>query len=253
MNNKKDTVEPNKRTYRILHCIDNLGRGGAESQLVQTLLYIDRERFQNHVCYLRPPRDLEEAIVHSGLPVTNLNIKSQRSWWRAIQGLRKLIRQYHIDLIHASTSYSNIYAPIAGAIERIPVIFTLTTTHNAREHGQARSSFLRQLRVKNFYLWRALVLKLTKARIIAVSNTVKESAIRDLGIPASRIELVYRGLVSEDYQPKHQEKGVIQEAKQELGLADAYPVLINVGRLWPVKGQRDLIQAMPMVKKNFPG
>ncbi len=253
MRRMKHTVtklEQITRPYRVLHCIDNLGRGGAESQLVQTLAHIDKTRFDNSVCHLNSPDDLKGSIVKSGLPVTNLNIGNPRNLFKAIKGLRRLIREHHIELIHASTSYSNFYAPIVGIIEHIPVIFTLTTTHNAKVHGQTRGSFLRRLRVKNFFLWRAAILKIAKAGIVAVSNTVKESAIKDLRIPAERIEVVYRGLVPEQYA--QQDVEIIQKAKQKLGLADAYPILINVGRLWPVKGQKDLILAMSMVAKSFP-
>jgi glycosyltransferase involved in cell wall biosynthesis len=253
MNNKSNTGKPVQRIYRILHCIDNLGRGGAESQMVQTLLNIDKSRFKNYVCYLHPPGDLEAIIVQTGLPVTNLDLPSSRSWFKAIRGLQRLVRQDHIELIHASTSYSNIYAPIVGVLEHIPVLFTLTTTHDAKMHSQTRSSLFRRLRVKSFFLLRSFILNITKTRIIAVSNAVKESAIEHLGIPTSRIDLVYRGLVLQDYHPDPFGKDTIQKARQELGLADAYPVLLNVGRLWPVKGQKDLIQAMPAVKKHFPG
>jgi L-malate glycosyltransferase len=252
MEKEKATVEPGKRTYRILHCIDNLGTGGSESQLVQTLLYMDNNRFKNYVCYLRPPSDLEEAIVNSGLPVTNLDIKSQRSWLRAIRGIRRLIRQYHIELIHASTSYSNIYAPLVGAIEHIPVVFTLNTTYDARDYFQAKPSFLRQWRVKRFFLLRACILKATKTKMIAVSNTTKNSAVEHLGIPADRIIVVYRGLVPENFEPGRFSPEIIQRARQELNITDAYPILINVGRLWSEKGQKDLIRAMPFVLKSYP-
>jgi len=252
MKEQMKIIEPRPGSYRILHCIDNLGRGGAESQLVQTLLNMDNNRFENYVCYLRPPSDLEAAIVRSGLPVTNLNISSPRSWLRAILRLKRLVREHHIELIHASTSYSNVYAPIVGAIEHIPVLFTLTTTHDAKTHGETRSSFFRQFRVKNFYSWRAFLLKTTRAKIIAISNTVKESAIKDLRIPADRITVVYRGLTVEDYHPEHHGEAVIETLKETLGVTGAYPILLNVGRLWPVKCQKDLVQAMPAVKKHFP-
>jgi glycosyltransferase involved in cell wall biosynthesis len=85
-----------------------------------------------------------------------------------------------------------------------------------------------------------------------VSNTVKESAIKNLGISADRVDVVYRGLAIENFLPEHHEDGAAIKLKEELTLADAYPILINVGRLWPVKGQRDLIQAMPAIKKRFP-
>jgi glycosyltransferase involved in cell wall biosynthesis len=247
-----DIYDPGARPYRVLHCIDNLGKGGSETQLVQTLRYMDSNRFENYVCYLYPPSELEETIVRSGVPVINLNIGRSRNWWRAIQGLRKLARQYQIDLIHASTSYSNIYAPLVGVIERIPVVFTLNTTYDARDYIRAKPSFLRKWRVRQFFFLRSLVLRATRTKIIAVSNTTRNSAIKHLGIPAKRIDVVYRGLNPEDFEPGRFSTDSIQRVRQALNIANAYPVLINVGRLWWEKGQKDLIRAMPFVLSNYP-
>lgn len=240
------------RPYRILHCIDDLGRpGGAEAQLVQTLLHMDRTRFQCLTCHLHPPDELAGTLVASGLPVVDLNINGQRHWLQAIQGLRRLIVQNNIELIHASTSYSNLYAPLAGAIERIPVVFTLINTFDPMDYSLAQASFLSKWRVKQFFMLRALILKATKANIVAISNSVKDSAV-DHGIPAQRIQVIYRGLVPEDFNPGRVPGEAIDRARQELGLTGAYPILINVGRLWPQKGQKDIIQAIPDILKCFP-
>ncbi|GEM_PF-146014 len=237
------------RSYRILHCIDSLGCGGSEWQLLHTLHHMDRSRFNCSVCYLQPPGDLEQGISCLRLPVTNLNIQGARDWLRAMQGLMELVNQCHAELIHASTSYSNIYAPLVGAIKHIPVVFTLNRTFDAENQAD---SYLRQWRLRMFFMLRAWVLKVTKARLIAVSQSVKESAVKHLRLPAERIQVVYRGLVPQDYEPGRFSGEEIQKARQDIGLTDAYPVLINVGRLWSVKGQKYLIQAMPIILKRFP-
>lgn len=240
------------RPYRILHCIDNLGRGGAESQMVQTLLHIDKRRFENYVCFLHLPNDLEKEIIDAGLPITNLNINSPRNFFQAIRGLRQSVRKYKIDLIHASTYYSNLYAPIVGAIEHIPVVFTLNTTYDVRDYNSADPSFMCKWRIKRFYQLRAFILKVTKASIIAVSNSTKKSAIEHLKIPAEKIQVVYRGLIPENYKPEFFSTERIQSTKHELGITNAFPILVNVGRLWSEKGQKDLIQAMPHILKSYP-
>jgi glycosyltransferase involved in cell wall biosynthesis len=252
MNNNNRISQIETTPYRILHCIDNLGRGGSETQLIQTLLSMDRTRFKNYVCYLNPPSDLEEAIVRAGLPITNLHIGNQHNWFRAMRGISMLIRQHHIQLIHASTSYSNLYAPLVGVIKHIPVIFTLNTTYNIKDHVQALHSFLKRWRLKIFFGLRSLILRATKSTIIAVSNATKESAIKYLGIPADRISVVYRGLVPENYATEHFSLEITQKAKEELNITNAFPILINVGRLWSVKNQKDLVQAMPVLLKSYP-
>jgi glycosyltransferase involved in cell wall biosynthesis len=252
MNNNNYISQNDINPYRILHCIDNLGRGGSETQLLQTLLAMDKTRFQNYVCYLNSPSDLEEAIAHSGLLVTNLHIGHQRNWFRAIRGISKLINRYHIQLIHASTSYSNIYAPIAGAIKRIPVLFTLNNIYNVNDFKEATQSFLRRWRLKGFFYLRSWILRATKTKMIAISNAARKSAMEHLRIPANRINVVYRGLIPENYEPGCFSPEILQRARQELNITDAFPALIHVGRLWAVKNQEDIIRAMPIVLKSYP-
>lgn len=43
-----------------------------------------------------------------------------------------------------------------------------------------------------------------------------------------------------------------QSAREELGLAQNVPVIVCIGRLFPAKGQRDLIRALPAVQQCWP-
>jgi glycosyltransferase involved in cell wall biosynthesis len=237
---------------RVLHCIDALGPGGAETQFVQTLLHTDRDRFEHLVCVLQTTEWYKDTVFGPDIPIINLNIGGPRHWLKAVRGLRRIIKQYNIGLIHASTAYANIYAPLAARLEHVPIVFTLTTTYDTKDHVKTRGSFLRRWRVKNFYFWRAIALKMATAKIVAISNSVKESAVKHLGIPAGRIEVVYRGLDAEQYRPGHISEGAIREVKTALELDGAYPILINVARLYHVKGQKDLLRAMPFVLKSYP-
>ena len=45
---------------------------------------------------------------------------------------------------------------------------------------------------------------------------------------------------------------VVQRLTEQLGLQDAYPILINVGRLHPIKGQKYLIPMMSQVVSRRP-
>jgi glycosyltransferase involved in cell wall biosynthesis len=44
----------------------------------------------------------------------------------------------------------------------------------------------------------------------------------------------------------------VKKVKNELGLNGVYPILVNVARLAPVKGQKELLEAMPHILRRFP-
>jgi glycosyltransferase involved in cell wall biosynthesis len=45
----------------------------------------------------------------------------------------------------------------------------------------------------------------------------------------------------------------ISEARSKLLIDDCYPVILNVGRLIPQKGQKYILEAMPLILKSYPG
>jgi glycosyltransferase involved in cell wall biosynthesis len=85
---------------------------------------------------------------------------------------------------------------------------------------------------------------------VAVTEAVKSSAVRRLGIAPERITVIPRGLAAERLVPPGVDE--IAALKSGLSWADAYPVILSVGRLVPQKGHRYAIEAMAEVLKVFP-
>ena len=135
----------------ILLLIKSLGLGGAERLLVDSLPYLDQERFAYHVAYLVPWKaTLVPQIVAAGLPVTclgdGMGIESTQgvstpkqpsvqvtkaqslraalslplAYWR----LLLLQRQKHFDLIHADMPVAGILARLVGRQQTVPVVYT---------------------------------------------------------------------------------------------------------------------------------
>jgi glycosyltransferase involved in cell wall biosynthesis len=80
------------------------------------------------------------------------------------------------------------------------------------------------------------------AHFHAVSRAVKESAVRDLGIPADRITVIERG--RDPARLRVADPVRRERARRRLGLSERDEVLVTVGRQEFQKGQRYLIEAM---------
>lgn len=233
----------------MLHYIPDLGRGGAETQLFNNVRYSDPERFHHVVCFGGPPTDHVAGLEELGVEVVEVG-KGTRPWSiRPALEIRKVIRRRKIDLMHVGL-FPTRFGLLAAISTKTPVVTTIPNTFGNADLEAARVSFVgRSKRVLGIKL-QAWLARFGSDRFIAISNAVKDDAIRALGFPADRTDIVYRGLIPERFDPTAVDSGTI---RNDLELTDAHPILLNVARLAPQKAQSDLLHMMMHVRKEFPG
>jgi len=88
-------------------------------------------------------------------------------------------------------------------------------------------------------------------RIVTVSYTMQEDLIKH-GWSPSKISVVWNGVDPERYDPKNVQKEEVDAIRQKYGIPNGWNMLLFVGRLTWVKGIGNLLQAMPMVIKEYP-
>jgi glycosyltransferase involved in cell wall biosynthesis len=86
-------------------------------------------------------------------------------------------------------------------------------------------------------------------RIVAVSDAVRASYAALAGFPAERTVVIHPGI---DMRAAASAPGDRDRLRRELGVSATAPVLLNVGRLHPVKGQRGLVPAMRAIRRRHP-
>ena len=235
---------------RILHLIDSLAHGGAEHQLALTVGGLDRSKFSSVVCHLHAENDLAKEIRDQGVRVVGLDIpRGFRHWAQGIRKVRGLVSSLNIDLIHTSLFESDVIGGLAGKTTGIPVIGTLCSVGGEPQrlidnpHGGRW-----RLRVTTWF-W-GMALRRLHVRSIAISKTVKRSAVETYGLKDHRVDVVYRAMPEswfENPSPTPDEG-----LRSSLGLDSARPLILNVGRLVPAKGQRYLIEALPQILARMP-
>jgi len=87
--------------------------------------------------------------------------------------------------------------------------------------------------------------------IITVSHAMREDLIRH-GWPGQKISVVWNGVDPERYNPEKYSKEDVQKIREKYGVPENGKMLFFLGRLTWVKGVRNLVQAMPLVLKEFP-
>ena len=243
-----------KQVFRILYCSTALSFGGEQKQMVQILSNLDRDQFKPIVCCIRQFGYVEQEIRNLADKFLCLRMRSRYNLPAAIRGLRQVIKEHDIDLIHMGIFGSEFTGLLAAMSTGVPAVALLQTTYDLRARLAITStkSATWYFKWRTLYMVHAVLARIVKVHFVALSQAIKESAIRHLGLPPERITVIPIGLNPEEYNEGLVHQEAVQRLKDELGLDGAYPILLNVARLSPVKGQKDLIQAMPWVLERFP-
>lgn len=233
-------------TYRIVHIIPTLVRGGAEKQLALLATRLPRDQFDLHVCVLTHSGPLAQSLRDAEIPVHLINKRWKIdlvAYWK----LRRLLKQLKPDLVHTWIFAANSYGRYAARKAGVPHIVA----------GERC--------VDQWKAWHELAIDRYLAphteRIVANSSGVVEF-YAGRGIPSEKFELIPNGIdlphtvtdagstpaSAEDHSQTRSNQLSRKELLSELGLPESAQLIGAVGRLWPQKGYKDLIWAAELLK-----
>ena len=227
------------RKIRILQVIDRIGNAGAET-LQRTLAEgIDRSRFELHVCGLRPrPGSVTlPALQAMGIPTLVLNQHASYDL-PAHFALVRYIRAQRIDLIHTHLPAGDIMGRMAGFVTRRPVVSTIHSGLRDLEEDRPRSQWLNR--------WTA---RLWCRKLVVVSALLREDVAAWYGLPLDRVLAISNAVDTDRFHPLPPAE---REAIKRALVGGNYPMVINVARLVPPKGQDLLLKAARTVVGSRP-
>jgi len=211
-------------------------RGGAEEHMLCLLRGLDRRRFrpllvcpEELLSLLRPelPEDVET------LP---LALQSHRQLGR-MSALRNFLRKQKVQVLHSHGFRPSILASPVGWLTGVPV--TVETPH-VREYWRKGWK-------ANFAVDRVAGRFVTQ--YIAVSEANRKYLVQEKGLPADKIVTILNGCDIERFDRAHTIPGGF---RRESNLADTDRVLLVAARLEPQKGHSVLLQAMKLLRAEFP-
>jgi glycosyltransferase involved in cell wall biosynthesis len=212
---------------RILVLTKTTALGGAERLLMNALPHLDQERFDYRLAALDDSGPLAQAWRARGLPVERIAAGPRsRPGPRTLLALRRALTLERIDLVHA-------HLPLPGALARVATRGLPTrlvyTEHNTLDMYRPVTRWLNAAT----YGWQNAV--------IAVSERVRESALRHVGRRALRRSQV----IANGIDPDELDRAAAREpdpAPPAL-LGEAFRVLVPA-TLEYRKGQDLLIEAV---------
>ena len=232
----------------ILYLIDSLQTGGTERSLLDITGRLDRNRFLPVVCRAYSGDELQSRFVATDTPVVTLGLKGKYHLLRGARRFARLIRETRPALVHTSLFRSDQIGRLACYWTRTPLVSSFVNVSyepvRLRENPRLSARKLNLLRRIDAFSARWV------DRFHAVSETVLASNCHHLRIPSDRVEVIPRGRVIDQFQPL--DGGDRRRVRAELGISDAHPVFLNVGRLVDQKGQAYLIRAMARLAQFLP-
>lgn len=216
--------------FSILEIIGDSSLAGAPRHLLGIVENIDTAKFEIHV--ICPPGPLAGEIrkLSRHIDIDTIVMKSRLDF-SAIKKIRKEIKHTKPEIIHIHGARAGALGRLAGIGLNIPVIYT---EHLRTKNFVIKNHFLNAIHLVGYWF-----LDMFTTLNIAVSESVKEFMVDNNISRFDKIKVIYNGIEPTKFQAK-----TFQNEK-EFKIA-------TVATLNENKGIQFLIQAMPIVKNEFP-
>ena len=161
-----------------------------------------------------------------------------------LRTLRRVVRSQEVPLVCVyKYSYPTAWVPVLYArIARVPVLLITDSFPGISwRYGARFVDFVGRLYSKSLG---RMVLKLCD-RVVVFGPALMESA-RELGLDGSKLSIIPKGVDLDRFQPGCDPQGV----RASLGISPDEAMLLNVGRLVPVKGVETLIEVTRRLSRD---
>jgi len=221
----------------ILHVVPKLSTwGGIGNQLLLVLKHYPRSEFSPIVCSLRDKGVIGQEIENLGIEVVCLNRDFNRGFlWTVVKELQSLIKQRNIQIIRTHEYRANLHGRLAALLSRVPcIVASVHNVYNIRDKKLNR-------RILNKYLGNYT------DKVVAVSEAVKKEILRYDRVTEEKIAVIYNGVDSKRFTSMN-----TRSIRSEFHIAPSVPIVGTVGRFFPQKGQKYLLDAIAKLKNKLP-
>ena len=231
---KRLQPEMNTRSLmRVLHLTTHLNIGGITTyiyRLIKPFRELDIETF-----VLSSGGEYERDFQGRGAQVFTLPIRTKKEVspkvYLNLSKLKKIVKDNHIDLIHAHTRVTQVMARWIQKKTSVPVVTTC--------HGYYKRRLGRRL----MPAWGDAT--------IAISEGVGEQLKKVFKVSEDQIHIVHNGVDLEELDEDFAKQNGV-EAKQSYGFSASDPVLGIISRIVEDKGHEYLIRAGKQMLQDFP-
>lgn len=211
---------------RILFVINNFSYGGAEKLVFDLSKTICPMCDQVSVAALyRMDNEMEEKIKfnleQAGVKTYILDKKAGSDRFATVRKLCKIVKEDNIHLIHAHCSVPMLMGKLAGYFAGVKVVCTIHSTKGYNAMQEKLTSWMTH-------------------SYVSIGQAAEDYMLNDLGIASNKITRIYNAVDVKRYCAKEH----TEYFWNEWGFDAKLPVVLNVGRVVPVKNQICLLRAV---------
>ena len=222
---------------RVLHVLNTLQTGGAETLTLNLARAFDRNRFDLLVASLGDDGEIGAQLRDAGIPTFTLGRRSGIDPGLLAQ-LVRLCRAEAVDVVHTHNVAPWLYA---GPAARLAGAALCHTEHSNLFPAQRA-------------LWHAerALATLTRA-VICDGESVRRQLIEQQKLPARKVLTIHNGVDLAAHSGEALTIAELAALRRSAGITGAGPLIGTVARLEPVKDQATLLRALVPVLAGEPG
>lgn len=226
--------------------INSLGAGGAERSTAEFLVYLVQNGVSPTVaCLYHSSEGVESEVVDRGIDVRFMKGGGVVSKTKA---LRRVVAEIEPDLVHTVIFDADVVGRVA-AVGGPPVLSSIVNV--AYDPIRWQDPNVKRWRLSVVHNLDRLTARVLTSHFHAISQTVKRSAVSQLGIRSASVTVIERGRDERRLgQPSSERRS---RMRRTLKVPDDAPLLICVGRQEFQKGHEYLLDAMRQVVDVHPG
>jgi glycosyltransferase involved in cell wall biosynthesis len=228
---------------KIVHIINCLDTGGAETMLLRLLSQCNRQRYHFEVISLTDLGEIADGLRDIDVPVRALNLSRAATIPNpaAVFRLASWLRQSRPGLVQTWMYHANLVGGIAAKLAcRAPVIWGIRQTNVDLASVRLRTSVIAK--------GAARLSKLLPEYILYNSH-VSRRAHAALGYDDDRAAVIPNGFDLDIFKPNPAARGAL---RQELGLDNSTPLVGLIARYDPQKDHASFITAAGLVHQRNP-
>lgn len=223
---------------KILYVIGQLGFGGAEKQLYNLVLGLDRQKYWPNICVLSNRVKMIEEFKNIGVSIIILKKYLPLFDISRLFNLLFTIRKLRPDILHSFLVVGDVYACPAGMLTGVPV---LVSERNVEPVLNPETW--------NWKTWLKDMLISRAAGLIANSRAGAARAMEHTGIHPSKVYVVHNGINLARFDKSKD----VQHIRKELGLKEGVGAIGIIGSIVGQRKDHDtFFRGMQILKQNFP-
>ncbi len=220
----------------VVHVIHHLIMGGMENGLVNIVNRMPHSRYRHAIVCIEYFSEFRQRIKRPDVEVYTLNKKPGRNPKHLFQ-MYKMFKALRPSIVH-SRNLSGLDALLPAALARVPC-----RIHG--EHGRDADDVKGQNRKHQ------LLRKLHKPLVdmfVPLSRDLERYLTDSIGVPEQKIRTICNGVDTSRFRPRTGAR----QSELAMRVPEGKIIVGTVGRLQPVKNQRDLVDAFAHVCRQEP-